>query len=327
MPTEPEDPRAKLLVELPAGDSLTIRDVLAHQQAALVALGVTAEAAQTYLAREHYFRTWERAQACGDTVVDRRFEAAADALARGDLTAVQRMLAEDPALARARSPYGHRQTLLQHIAGSNGIEWARQWQTPPNAVDMVRTLLAAGAEPDAACDSYAPTDTAMTLLCSSCHPADAGLQDALVDALIAGGAQPDGPTTNSDPLWTAITWGYNRAVDALVRGGARIDNLVLAAAAGDLERVRHYLAAPRTPVAMGALPHVLVADHLVEYALIYAAGLDRREVVVELLALSPNLRIVEPLFNASALGAASHPHPSAGRPDGNPAIIALLSAR
>ena len=320
------DPRAKILVDLPAGAPLTIHDVLVHQQAALVALGVTVEAAQTYLAREHYFRTWERAQACGASVVDRRFEAAADALVAGDLATLQRLLAEDPALARARSPYGHRQTLLQQIAGSNGIEMARQWQTPSNAVELVQTLLAAGAEPDAGCDSYSPTDTAMTLLCSSCHPADAGLQDALVDALIAGGAHPDGPTHNSDPLWTAITWGYQRAVEALVRGGARVDNLVLAAAAGDLERVRHFLAAPRTSVPMGALPHVLVAEHLVEYALIYAASLDRRDVVIELLGLSPNLRIIEPLFNATALGAASYPHPSAGRPEGNPAIIALLSA-
>ena len=76
---------------------------------------------------------------------------------------------------------------------------------------------------------------------------------------------------------------------------------------------------------MGALPHVLAAENLVEYALIYAAGLDRRDVVVELLAQSPNLRVAEPVFGATALGAASHQHASAGRPDGNPGIVALLT--
>ena len=232
------DPRATILIALPIGDPITVRDVLAHQEVALVALGASRDVAREYLAREHYFRTWERAQACGDHVIDRRFETAADALVAGDHATLQRLLDEDPALARARSPFGHRQTLLQHIAGSNGIETARQWQTPPNAVELVRTLLAAGAEADATCDSYAPNNTAMTLLCSSCHPADAGLQDQLVEALVAGGAHPDGPTQDGDPIWTAITWGYQRAVDALVRCGARIDNLVLAAAAGDLERVR-----------------------------------------------------------------------------------------
>jgi hypothetical protein len=246
------DPRARIVVELPSGDRITVRDALAHQEAALVALGASRDVAREYLAREHYFRTWERAQACGDHVIDRRFEAAADALVAGDLATLQRLLAEDPGLPRARSPYGHRQTLLQHIAGSNGIEAARQSQTPANAVELVRTLLAAGAEADATCDSYAPNNTAMTLLCSSCHPADAGIQDQLVEALVAGGAHPDGPTQDSDPLWTAITWGYQRAVDALVRCGARIDNLVLAAAAGDLERVRRFLAAKHEPVTMGA---------------------------------------------------------------------------
>lgn len=318
------DPRARIVVDLPIGDPITVRDVLAYQEAALVALGAARDVARDYLAREHYFRTWDRAQACGNNVIDRRFEAAADALVAGDQATLHRLLAEDPGLVRARSPYGHRQTLLQHIAGCNGIEGARQWQTPPNAIELVRILLTAGAEADATCDSYAPNNTAMNLLCSSCHPADAGIQEQLVEALVAGGAHPDGPTQDSDPLWTAITWGYQRAVDALVRCGARVDNLVLAAAAGDLERVREFVAAPREPVAMGALPHVLAAELLVEYALIYAAGLDRHDVVVELLKHAPNLRIAEPVFGATALGAASHQHQSAGRPDGNPAIVALL---
>jgi len=317
-------PEATILVELPPGDPITIGDVLAHQHPMLVALGRSDADARDFLASEHYFKTWDNAQAVASRPVDRRFEAATDAIVAGDLPTLQRLLAEDPTLARARSAYGHRQTLLQHVS-ANGIEWARQWQTPSNAVAIAQTLLAAGAEPDAACESYGPTDTAMTLLCSSCHPAEAGVQAALVDALISGGAAVDGPRGDSDPLWTALTWGYNLAVDALVRCRARADNLVLAAATGDVARTQHWLAQPRTDVKMGALPHVIPAATLLEHALIYAASLDRLDVVELLLAHNPDLSVQEPLYQATARGTASHPHAAAGRPHGNPRIIALLS--
>lgn len=319
------DPRAALLVELPAGDPLTLRAVLDHHYAGLLALGALPDEAREWLGREHYFRTWDNALAHGDRIVDRRFEAAADSIVAGDRDTLARLLGEDPALARARSGYGHRQTLLQHVA-ANGIEWARQWQTPANAVELAQLLLAAGAEPDATCDSYAPTNTAMNLLCSSAHPAEARLQGALVETLVTGGAAVDGPDNDSDPLWTATIWGYQDAVDALVRCGARLDNVVLAAAAGDVERTRALLTAPPTPLKLGALDKTLPAEHLLEYALIYAASLDRRDVVAELLAHGPDLTIRDPVWDATALDTASHAHPAAGRPHGNPVIVALLKA-
>src|SRR5689334_12769823 len=105
-----------LLLALPDGESLTLGRALAHQHALLVDAGLSADEARTLLAREHYFKTWDRAEAAADRAIDRRFEAAADAIATGDLATLARSLAHDPALARARSAYGHRQTLLQHVS-------------------------------------------------------------------------------------------------------------------------------------------------------------------------------------------------------------------
>jgi hypothetical protein len=135
--------------------------------------------ARLFVAQQHGFRDWADAWAHGEEGIDRRFEAAADAVVTGDRVALETLLAEDPTLARARSSYGHHATLLHHVA-ANGVEAARQW-SPPNAPEMAGVLLAAGAEPDAGSDSYAGTClTTLCLLVSSCHPADAGVQDLSV---------------------------------------------------------------------------------------------------------------------------------------------------
>jgi ankyrin repeat protein len=181
-------------------------------------------------------------------------------------------------------------TLLHHVA-ANGIEVERQLQSPPNAPAIMRLLLERGAEPDAVCDTYGGgrTQTTLYLLVSSCVPAAAGVQAALVEELCRGGAEADGLDDDGLPLWTAITFGYTEAAEALARCGARADNLVFHAALGDLAAVRE-----------------LPAAHLLEYALITAAGHGRREVVRFLLGKQPDLRITEPSWGSTALGAAKH---------------------
>ena len=286
----------ELLVTLPPGDPLTLGDVLDHQHA----LGVPRDV----LAREHYFKTWENAEAARDRPFDRRFEAAADAVATGDLATLEHLLAQDQGLATARSAYGHRQTLLHHVA-QNGTEWMRQKNgAPANMPDIARALLAAGADPNATASSYGGNDTVLTLLCSSVHPHEGNVQGPLVDVLAAGGA--DVNEMNCAPLWTAITWGYPKAADALVRCGARMDNLVLAAAGGSIERTRELLDAPRTDLPIPMTDKTLPAAHLLEYALIYAANCNRYDVVELLLTRNPDRSIREPLWDASALGAAQH---------------------
>jgi hypothetical protein len=328
----PDLDEARILIALPdAPAAPTLRDVLAHQADLLAARAggggaVDRAAIEGVLAREHYLGTWDRAMGEGDRVVDRRFEAAADAIVAGDLAALRRLVDEDPALVTARSAYGHRSTLLNHVAG-NGIEWARQWQTPANIVAITELLLAAGAEPDATSDSYGSPSTTLTLVVSSTHPSEAGLQGDLVEALVRGGAKVDGPDDDGGPLWSAITWGYVAAVDRLAACGARIDNLVFAAAVDDVERVEQLVAAPpraRSGERIAGGGPVLDPEHMLEYATIYAASLDRRRAVEALLAHGPDLAFREPLYQATAIECARYRHPGAGRPHGNPEMVALL---
>lgn len=117
------------------------------------------------------------------------FEQAVDAVVTGDMAAVDRLLRANPGLIRARSARPHRCTLL-HYLGANGVEGHRQ-RTPANAVEVIETLLAAGADPNASCYTYrgGPNETTVGLLTSSGHPRDAGLTVSMVAALARGGAR------------------------------------------------------------------------------------------------------------------------------------------
>jgi len=115
------------------------------------------------------------------------------------------------------------------------------------------------------------------------------------------------------PLWTAISFGYTAAVEALAGRGARLDNLCFAAALGDLDAVRGYFdsdGALRDDVApverIGTHGPELATDRIIEYALIWAAAHDRRQVVEYLLTKNPDLRVREPCFDATALGVARY---------------------
>jgi hypothetical protein len=164
------------------------------------------------------------------------FESAAEAVIDGDLAALEDALRRDPALVHARSsrvcrfdPPMHRATLLHYIA-ANGVEGYRQ-KTPRNAVEIARALLLAGAESDALADAYGVECTTMTLLVSSSHPADAGLQVPLIELLLSFGAALEGRGSRKwgGPLVTALTFGMIDAAKALATYGTRID---LSAAAG-----------------------------------------------------------------------------------------------
>src|SRR6202040_1724508 len=97
------------------------------------------------------------------------FESAVEAVVDGDLAGLEDALRRHPALVGARSsrvccfdPPVHRATLLHYVA-ANGVEAYRQ-KTPPNAVEIARTLLRAGAEPDALADMYGADCTTMSML-------------------------------------------------------------------------------------------------------------------------------------------------------------------
>jgi ankyrin repeat protein len=83
--------------------------------------------------------------------------------------------------------------------------------------------------------------TTMNLLVSSAHPAGAGLMPALVDVLVDFGAATNGVGDDESPMMTALDFGYGDAAETLARRGARVDNIVTAAALGRLDLVRRFV--------------------------------------------------------------------------------------
>jgi hypothetical protein len=201
--------------------------------------------AQFLIARAHSFETWrdfadhvERLSRSGDADP---FESGADAVVTGDLSRLESLLRGNPDLTRARSARSHRATLLHYVA-ANGVEDFRQ-RTPANAVAVARSLLEAGAEVDAPANTYGggTAQTTMNLLVSSVHPANAGLQPELVETLLVFGAAINGVEDDGSPLMTAVAFGHIEAAETLARRGARVDNVVAAAALGRVDLVESML--------------------------------------------------------------------------------------
>lgn len=201
--------------------------------------------ARLVVAREHGFVDWP---AFLQHIADQKepgsqvakFERAVDAVVNGDLPVLQELLQDNPAIVYERSSRGHKATLLHYIA-ANGTENFRQ-VTPPNALDIAETLLAAGAEPDALADTYGTKwGTTLELLVSSSPPSEAGLQTALAKKLLDYGAAVNGVRNDCAPLVTAIYFHYPQSAEALVERGARIDNVVTAGAMGKTGQVAEYL--------------------------------------------------------------------------------------
>lgn len=210
-----------------------------------------------------------------------RFEAAAEATVDGDEQELAALLAKHPDLARARStrrtcfdPPEHLATLLHYVA-ANGVENHRQ-RTPKNAVVIATLLLRAGAEPDALANLYGGECTTMSLLVSSSHPAEAGVQVALIDVLVDFGASVEarGSGRWRSPLITALAFGYRDAAEALVRRGARIDLLAAAAGLGRVDRTRELLSRADADERHAALALASLNGHLAVTRLLLDAGED-----------------------------------------------------
>ncbi|MGH3491136.1 MAG: ankyrin repeat domain-containing protein [Actinopolymorphaceae bacterium] len=208
----------------------------------LTASDCTLAEVQFALAREHGFESWPKFShhlqgLAGGTV--RQYESAVDAIVGGDVAHLESLLDSDPGLVRARSTRVHGATLLHYVA-ANGVESYRQ-KTPSNAADVADLLLRRGAAADATALMYSGPATTMGLLVSSVHPAEAGVQVALVHQLLDFGAAVDGPDGDGGPLLTAVMFSYSAAADALVQRGARVDNIVAAAGIGREDLVRAFV--------------------------------------------------------------------------------------
>jgi ankyrin repeat protein len=176
------------------------------------------------------------------------FEIAAEAVITGDTETLARMLRSAPDLVSARSsrvtcfdPPVHRATLLHYIA-ANGVENHRQ-RSPKNAVEIARTLLEAGADPNALADMYGGKCTTLSMLASSSPPAEAGLQVPLIETLLDYGADPNeqGDGKWVSPIMTALVFGFKDAAATLARRGARVDRLAIAAGLGAAAEARSLL--------------------------------------------------------------------------------------
>jgi ankyrin repeat protein len=207
--------------------------------------------AQVLIARAHGFESWAAFAAAVDPPAEtdpvrREFEAAADAVVNGDLVTLESLIRRNPDLVHARSFRVHGATLLHYVA-ANGVEDFRQ-KTPPNALAVARFLLEAGAEVDGLANTYGGDkyQTTMNLLVSSTHPAEAGLQAPLVHLLLDFGAAINGLEGDGSPLVTARAFGYGESADALAGRGARIDNVITAAAVGRLDLVQSFVVDPAT---------------------------------------------------------------------------------
>src|SRR5581483_10545936 len=230
--------------------------------------------AQSFLARVHGFPSWARfvdhvARLHDPASEAARFEAAADAIVAGDVATLQRLLAQDPSLVSARSTREHRSTLL-HYVSANGVEDWRQ-RSPPNAVDVARILLDAGAQVDATSDAYAGNSTTLMLVATSAPPHAAGVQLPLLDLLVARGARVR-EKAGLDAIIACLWNGRGSAAAHLAGLGAPLD-VEAAAGVGRADLVREALARGDA----GAPPEKLRA------ALAWAAQYGHEDVVALLL--------------------------------------------
>ena len=166
------------------------------------------------------------------------FQAAVQAVIEGDATRLRSLLSADASLVKQRSSSEHQATLLHYVT-ANGVEDELQ-VSPPNAVVIAGILLAAGAEVDAIADSDGGGSgtTPLALLVSSVHPHRAGVQTELVRVLVNAGARVDGLDDDGVPLATALAFMYPTAAETLIDCGARVDNVIFAAAAGRVDLLR-----------------------------------------------------------------------------------------
>ena len=241
--------------------------------------------AQLTIARGYDFQNWTALAEYVEAVTREnspvfQFESAVEAVIAGDRATLESLLRSNPELVRARStrvthfdPPVPRATLLHYVA-ANGVEGYRQ-KTPTNAVEIAKTLLKAGAEVDALADMYGGHYATMSMLVSSCHPANAGVQVALVETLLDFGASIEarGSAQWGSPLMTALAFGYLNTAEALVRRGVRVDNIAAAAGLGRLADAARLLATADPESRHRAL--VLAAQH--GHAEVVRLLLDARE--------------------------------------------------
>lgn len=168
-----------------------------------------------------------------------KFEKAVDAVVSGDTETLQSLLEREPDLIRMRSFRAHRAMLIHYVA-ANGVEDERQ-STPVNAVDVAHVLIDAGAEIDATFLDGGSGTTPLVSLVTSFHPHKSGVAVELVSVFVNAGARVNGLKEDGEPLRLALSFEYPESVQALLKCGAKIMNVEVAAGLGELEIVERFI--------------------------------------------------------------------------------------
>jgi ankyrin repeat protein len=237
--------------------------------------------AQFIIARSHGFDSWTKFSKHLHGLTQKnsataRFEAAADAIVKGDIKTLERLLRDDPQLIHARSTREHGATLL-HYTSANGVEGYRQ-QTPPNIVEIAALLLKNGAEVDAEADVYGGGATTLGLAATSVHPYRAGVQNQLMQLLLDHGSEIDHKTAGGNQensVMSALDNGRGPAAVYLADRGARL-NLLSAAGVGRVDVVKGYFNEDGTRKAK-------TSQKQVQRAFLYACNWGRNNVIEFLL--------------------------------------------
>src|SRR4030095_878064 len=212
--------------------------------------------ARSIIAREHHFLSFDDFATHNEALKDAtsstaQFEAAVNAVVKGDIPTLQKLLGRHPELIRARSVRTHHATLL-HYVGANGVENFRQ-RTPENAVQVAEVLLNAGAAVHATADMYGVADP-LGLVATSIHPVTAGVQEQLMDFLLKRGAsvQTARAAGTGTVIHACLANGRLQAAQFLADKGGLLD-LEAAAGLGRLDVVRKFFGLDSTLIA-GATP-------------------------------------------------------------------------
>lgn len=258
----------------------------------------TLDDARVVYARAHGFATWRhfaahlRRVAAG--AADEPFLAILEAARAGHWADVAARVRAEPALARARGTNGN--TLLNLIGAL---------LPPPEPVadaganeprlDIVRLLLAAGADPNAG------NDRGWTPLHQAGYRNDAPLAALLLSAGARVDVEAHG--TGGTPLSVALFWGHRKVSEVLARAGFVPHNLRVAAGLGRADLVRACLTSDGTLTAEARAgrgfyrPHSGFpawhpaddAQEVLDEALVWAAKAGRVLVLPLLVALGARL--------------------------------------
>ena len=197
------------------------------------------------------------------------------AIRTGDLETLERLLAGDPGLASAPLGGRHSSRTPLHVAA----DWPGYF---PNGPQVVRMLIAAGADPDAG----KPGDETPLHWAASSDDAD------VAAALIDGGADIEAPDGSiGTPLANAVGYACWHVAHLLVERGARIESAWTAAALGKLDRLNELLGESPDP-------------EVVSQAFWHACAAGQRRAAEHLLGRGADLAWVPEYAEGTALDAA-----------------------